>query len=137
MRFSYAVLYVKDMDASIRFYRDMLGLTVERSYTEEEGRICKTFMIEKGKEPMVDWPMLELVSGMEGKSTVQSGHLLGFEVKSLARTTELLHEKGYEPNAEPFSPAPGYNMAEFTGPDGELVEVMEIDASAVSITQES
>ncbi len=127
MRFSYAVLYVKDMDRSIAFYRDILGLTVERSYSEEDGKIRKTFMIEQGKEPMVDWPMIELVSGMEDKSTVQSGHLLGFEVKSLAKTTALLEERGYKPDADPFSPAPGYRMTEFTGPDGEWIEVMEID----------
>ena len=36
MKFSYFMLYVKDIDEHIKFYRDILGLE-EQTYYEEDG----------------------------------------------------------------------------------------------------
>ena len=70
--------------------------------------------------------MIELVEGMEGKSTEQSGHLIGIEVASVAEAEKNLIKQGFAPNAPAFSPGPGCMVEEFNGPDGELIEIMEI-----------
>lgn len=126
MGISYFVIYVKDIERSIAFYRDVLGLEKGHNYSEENGKVQKCFMCNPGTKPMVDWPMIELVSGMEGKSTVQSGHLIGVEVASVAEAEKKLIEQGFAPNAPAFSPGPGCLVEEFNGPDGELIEIMEV-----------
>ena len=37
MKFSYVVLYCSNMEKSVHFYRDIIGLECERRYTEEDG----------------------------------------------------------------------------------------------------
>jgi lactoylglutathione lyase len=127
MKFSYFMVYVKDIEKNIAFYRDIIGLEVERRYTED-GNIQVAFMVEKGQRPMIDQPMIELVSGLPGESTIQSGHQIGIAVDSLTEMTELMRKNGYEQVNGPFSPEDGYTISEFMGPEGIRIGLMEVDA---------
>jgi lactoylglutathione lyase len=127
MKFSYFMVYVNDIEKNIAFYRDIIGLEVERRYTEE-GNIQVAFMVEKGQRPMIDQPMIELVSGLPGESTIQSGHQIGFTVESLAEMIELMRKNGYEQLNGPFSPDEGFKIAEFIGPEDVRIGLLEIDA---------
>lgn len=125
MKFSYVVLYVSNMEKSVRFYRDIIGLECERRYTEEDG-VETAFMVEKGMRPMVDQPMLELVCGMPNMPTAQSGELFGFTVKDLDRVSKLMEEGGYPLLKGPYSPDPLCTICEYRGPDGERIGVMDM-----------
>jgi lactoylglutathione lyase len=124
MKFSYLVLYCRAIDASVTFYRDIVGLTVERRYTKDG--IHTAFMVEKGKRAMFDQPMVELVSGMSEMSTEQSGKLLGFTVDSLERVGALMKRNGNRLLKGPYSPDGVCTICEYEGPDGEQVGIMEV-----------
>lgn len=126
MMLSYVVLYVSNMEKSVHFYRDIIGLECERRYTEEDG-VETAFMVQPGMRPMVDQPMIELVCGMPNMPTAQSGELFGFTVDSLERVTGLLNEEGYPLVKGPYSPDPTCTIYEYRGPDGERIGVMEMD----------
>ena len=125
MKLSYVVLYVKDMERSVKFYRDIIGLECERRYVEDDG-VETAFMVEKGMRPMIDQPMIELVSGMPNMPTAQSGELFGFTVDSLSRVTAMLDQGKYPRLKGPYSPDPACTIYEYRGPDGERVGVMEL-----------
>lgn len=125
MNFSYVVLYVKDIRESMGFYQDVIGMERERFF-EEDG-VKKAFMVQPGKVPMVEEPMIELVEGMANMPTAQAGELIGFTVDDLEKTVALLNEKGYPLLKGPYSPAPGVTIYEYRGPDGERVGVMNME----------
>ncbi len=129
MMFSYVVLYVSDMEKSVQFYRDIIGLECERRYTEEDG-VETAFMVQPGMRPMVDQPMIELVSGMPNMPTAQSGELFGFTIDSMERVSKLLKEGGYPLVKGPYSPDSNCIICEYRGPDGERIGVMEMDEEA-------
>ena len=125
MKLSYVVLYVSDMERSVRFYRDIIGLEVERRYTEEDG-VETAFMVQHGMRPMIDQPMIELVCGMPNMPTAQSGELFGFTVQNLEKVKKMLDEGGFEHLKGPYSPDPSVTILEYRGPDGERIGVMEM-----------
>lgn len=125
MKFSYVVLYVSDMEKSVSFYRDIIGLECERRYVEEDG-VETAFMVTPGAEPMFGQPMIELVSGMPNMPTAQSGELFGFTVDDLDKTVRLLDEGGYPHLKGPYSPEPACTIYEYRGPDGERIGVMSM-----------
>lgn len=127
MKFSYLVVFVKDLDASLALYRDLLGFEVSHQYSEQDGtRVA--FVVEKGKTPMKQASMLELVTTPGGADPQPHGYVIGLEVESLADTAELLERHGYI-LSEPYSPAPGYTNRDFKGPDGEDIGLMEVGSS--------
>jgi catechol 2,3-dioxygenase-like lactoylglutathione lyase family enzyme len=125
MMFSYVVLYVSNMEKSVHFYRDIIGLECERRYVEDG--VETAFMVQPGMRPMVDQPMIELVCGMPNMPTTQSGELLGFTVDSLERVTTLLNEEHYPLVKGPYSPDVTCTIYEYRGPDGERIGVMEMN----------
>lgn len=130
MKFSYFMLYVKDIDEHIRFYRDILGLEEHTYYEEEGGRdggmIKVAFMIQKGKIPMVDQPMIELVANSPDDSPVHSGYQIGITVDSCERVAALLKEAGYPLINGPFHREDGrITIMEYVGPEGTRVAIMD------------
>lgn len=94
MKFSYVVLYCSNMEKSVHFYRDIIGLECERRYTEEDG-VETAFMVQPGAVPMVQQPMVELVCGMPNMPTAQSGELFGFTVDNLNKVVSALDAECY------------------------------------------
>lgn len=127
MKFSYVVLYVDDMEKSVSFYRDLLGMECSLRYTATEGKdeVETAFMVTPGAKPMTEQPMIELVCGMSNMPTVQSGELFGFTVDDVEETKRKLEEAGYPCIKGPHIPAEGITIYEFRGPQGERVGVME------------
>ena len=115
MKFSYVVLYCSNMEKSVHFYRDIIGLECERRYTEEDG-VETAFMVQPGAVPMVQQPMVELVCGMPNMPTAQSGELFGFTVDNLNKVVSVL-------DAEDVT----CTIYEYRGPDGERIGVMSMD----------
>ena len=125
MKLSYVVVFVKNIDTSLAFYRDLLDLRLAFRYSEDDGTQV-AFLVEKGEVPMKTQAMIELVATNEQPPT-PSGFLVGVEVKSLDEKTALLHEHGYRLTRGPYSPDEAFLISEFKGPDGEDIGLMQVD----------
>ncbi len=130
MKFSYFMLYVKDIDEHIKFYRDILGLE-EQTYYEEDGgmnggKIKVAFMVQPGKIPMVDQPMIELVANSPDDAPNHCGYQIGVTVDSCERVAKLLKEAGYPLVNGPFTREDGkITIMEYVGPEGTRVAIMD------------
>ena len=118
MSFCHVILTVKDLDASIKFYRDIVGLpikirqhagpAVEIAFMGDGGTLIELFC---GKSPFCD----EI-------NRVGNGVALGFSVESLEEKISLLHENGYETDGNIISPAPTVQFVLAKDPDGYIVQ---------------
>ncbi|BFL46445.1 VOC family protein [Lactonifactor longoviformis] len=131
MMFSYFMLYVKDIDEHIEFYRDIMGLEMETYYEEEggmnDGMIKVAFMVDKGKRPMIDVPMIELVANSPDDAPVHCGYQIGIQVDSSQRVDKLMKEHGYPLINGPLYREDGrITLMEYVGPEGTRVATMEV-----------
>ena len=110
MHFNYVTLSVKDIDASIRFYEEVVGLPLKKRFESRPG-IEIAFLGEGETE-------VELISGREEGQVAGTGIFLGFEAKSLEDTIALLRQKGYETDGNIISPAPDFSFFFAKDPDG-------------------
>lgn len=126
MSFTYLVVNVKDMERSLSLYRDLLGFEVGYFDVEADGTQV-AFVVPKGKRPMSEATMLELVTVPKDQPLKPEGFVIGIEVDSMADTTERLRQHGYA-LGEPYTPpGEGYLNVDFKGPDGEAISLMEVD----------
>ncbi|MDR1630086.1 MAG: VOC family protein [Oscillospiraceae bacterium] len=117
MRFDFVTVYVKDMERSLAFYRDVIGLTVLRRHPAADGELA--FLGESGNVT------LELIASPRHAENTYNGFSLGFAVDSLSGATVMMEEKGFSLLRGPVSPAPGVRFGFFAGPDGEEIELIE------------
>jgi catechol 2,3-dioxygenase-like lactoylglutathione lyase family enzyme len=107
-----------DMEASLRFYRDLLGFElVERFF--DEGEKAEIVFLSLGNI------LLELLApeNPEGFKP-PSGFHIAFGVRDVAVVFQTLKEKGI-PVLLPLTESGGYCYAYFQGPMEEVVEIVE------------
>lgn len=126
MSFTYLVVNVKDMERSLSLYRDLLGFEVGFFDVEADGTQV-AFIVPKGKRPMSEATMLELVTIPRDQPLKHEGFVIGIEVDSMAETTERLRQHGYSLGEAYTPPGAGYLNVDFNGPDGEAISLMEVD----------
>ena len=119
MEFRHVTLSVKDLDDSVKFYRDIVGLAVTRRFAAGPGREI-VFLGSGGTE-------VELISG-GGESTAGTGISMGFATESLEGTMALLREKGFEIEGAIVSPNPQTRFFFAKDPDGYRVQFINIPA---------
>lgn len=124
MKFSYLLVFIEDIDKSLKLYRDILGFEVERRYMEEDGTEA-AFIVEKGEVAMRNKAMIELVTIPRGHKPTPSGFLIGVQVHSLDEMTVKMMDNGYAKILGPYSPAPSFFISHFKGPDGEEIGLMQ------------
>lgn len=122
MTISYVVLFVKDMEKTLSVYRDAIGLEVNKRYEDNGDDVA--FLVEKGGEPMVDQPLLEIVCS-PAKAKDLSSVFLGFEVDSVPEAIERMKKAGMRVINEPYSPDEGVTIVTMSGPDNETIELMQ------------
>jgi predicted enzyme related to lactoylglutathione lyase len=109
MKLFEVIVYVKDMDAMARFYRDQLGLAIT----------WPADLADYGAEHWVAFDAggatLALHSGGEGASGTPPR--FGFAVSDIAAARERLLAAGVA-CGEPRSPAPGVQVADCRDPEG-------------------
>lgn len=107
------ILLVSDMDKSIRFYRDTLGITVKTT--------SKDWTEFFNKDTVLALHPAKKKSGIK----TGPGMLVGFEVSDLDSTVKELKDKKVKffkkPTEEPFG-----KHAIIQDPDGHLVSIAEI-----------
>jgi lactoylglutathione lyase len=122
MKYLHTMVRIKDVDSSLKFYCDALGLTELKRHESEQGRFTLIFLAAPGNETAqveltYNWDAEDLDGGRN------FGHL-AYQVDDIYKTCARLQEKGVTINRPPRD---GY-MAFVKSPDGVSVELLQSEA---------
>lgn len=113
------MLRVYDLEASLEFFCEALGLVETRRRESENGRFTLVFLATKGGEPEI-----ELTYNWDEKEPYGTGRFFGhlaFAVDDIYETCAALKEKGVVINRPPRDG----RMAFVKSPDGHSVELLQ------------
>lgn len=118
MKFIWTTLSVKDMEESLKFYQDIVGLNIVDRFPTGPG--MELAFLGDGETKV------ELVYN-ENESKVEIGGdiSLGFEVDSLDEMLEFVKEKGIKIHSGPFHPNPGIGFFFVQDPNGLRIQFVE------------
>ncbi len=122
MKLLHSMIRVKDIEKSLKFYQELLGLKLTHTMNLDD---CKLYYMEDeitGVEIELTHNFKIPENGYE-KGT-QFGHF-AFEVASMNEFSVKLHAFGLEYSCEPFEIKAGIKIAFFEDPDGREIEVIE------------
>lgn len=119
MKYLHTMVRVTDIDASLAFYCDALGLEELKRYDSEEGRFTLVFLAAPGDgsaqvELTYNWDPEELDGGRN------FGHL-AYAVQDIYATCERLQQAGVTINRPPRDG----RMAFVRSPDGVSIELLQ------------
>lgn len=121
IRYLHTMVRVKDLDASMHFYRDLLGLEETRRIDNEGGRFSLIFLAPPGQP---ECPV-ELTFNWDGDDGLPSdsrhfGHL-AYEVDDIYATCQHLMDNGVTINRPPRDG----RMAFVRSPDNISIELLQ------------
>lgn len=126
MRFLHTMVRVKDLDASLHFYCDLLGLVQTRRMDSEQGRFSLIYLAapqDEARAKAEKSPEIELTYNWDPED-YQGGRNFGhlaFEVANIYAACQRLAEGGVVINRPPRD---GW-MAFVRSPDGISVELLQ------------
>ena len=125
MRYLHTMIRVKDLDASLAFYQDALGLIQTRRNDYEAGRFSLIFLAAPGDSDAAKTksPLVELTYNWDPEDYTEGrnfGHL-AYEVDDIYQTCQNLLDKGITLNRPPHD---GY-MAFIRSPDNISIELLQ------------
>ncbi|MCB1690315.1 MAG: VOC family protein [Halioglobus sp.] len=130
MRYLHTMVRARDLDETLEFYCDKLGLVETRRYDSEAGRFTLVFLAapgdvesaEKGQSPLVEitwnWDPEEYDGGRN------FGHL-AYSVDNIYEVCQRLMDKGVVINRPPRDG----HMAFIRSPDGISIELLQAGES--------
>jgi len=120
-KFLHTRMRVSDMDQTIRFYTDVLGLEVLERKTSPRGSQLAFLKVPNSEE------LIELTSfPPSGPVTVQEDLVhLAFQVESLDDTIASLNAKGVKVTDGPTRTSSGSRFIFIDAPDGYEIELIE------------
>ncbi|MFD1884417.1 VOC family protein [Paenibacillus wenxiniae] len=120
LNMKYIILYVNNLEASLHFYRDLLGLSIKMqvdTYVEfETGATTLAVNTRQSVNELLD---LGLTSAVPTASTFE----IGFVTEDVPGTLEQLRQQGVRVVREPETKPWGQTVAYVTDPDGHFVEI--------------
>ena len=123
MKFCHVTLTVNDMGASLRFYQDIVGLTVINRFNA--GPTTEIAFLGSGEKGETQ---VELICDTANQPDTTDGVgliSLGFVSPSLNDTIQQLRDKGYETDGKIISPAPDVCFFFALDPDGFVIQFMK------------
>jgi len=126
MTFVHVSVRASNIDRSIRFYHDLLGMELEKRSPIPQNRAEICFL----KDPNRQFS-LELTHYDDQKEFVQSEYMkrtfdhLAFRVDDLRGLVEKARASGTVVTDEPFELSPGHWLAFIQDPDGTLIELIQ------------
>ncbi len=119
MKFCWSTLKVIDLDESISFYEDVIGLKMQRRFQAGPG--TEIAFLGEGET------QVELIE-VKGDHEINAGMDIswGFQVDSLESTMSLLKEKGIKIIEGPYSPNPIMTFVFIKDPNGMKIQLVEI-----------
>ncbi|MDF2871368.1 MAG: glyoxalase [Anaerocolumna sp.] len=118
MHFNWCTLHVNNLEASVKFYEEIVGLSIDRHYFS--GPDKEIIFMGTGDTK------LELIY-QKGQSEISMGKdiSIGFETESLDKLMELLKEKEIPITAGPIQPNPNIRFIYVKDPNGLSVQFAE------------
>ncbi len=116
MDFKWVTLQVEDMDKSLAFYRDIVGLRITEEIKTADTEI---YFLGEGST------RVELISSPEAGGQMGPSISLGFGVKDLDGMMAFIKAKGLDVHSGPFSPSPGIRFFYLLDPSGLRVQFVE------------
>jgi lactoylglutathione lyase len=122
MSFLWTTIRVKDLEESIEFYQDIVGLKLQRRF--EAGPKSKiAFMAAGAGEGETE---IELIDDQDKEeSDLGKDISLGFAVDSVSKKIESLKEKGIEIEEGPIAPNPQIEFFFVLDPNGLRIQFAE------------
>ncbi|MGA1792766.1 MAG: VOC family protein [Thermoplasmatota archaeon] len=126
MTFTHVSVRSSDMERSIAFYKDLLGMELIRRRPIPQNRAEIAFLKDSGGEFS-----LELTHYEDQMSFDQAEYMkrtfdhLAFVVEDLRSLVEKVRGAGYNVTDEPFELSPGHWLAFIEDPDGTLIELIQ------------
>ena len=117
MKFKWVTIKVRDLDKSLSFYKELLGIDIAMKFGSPEHQIV---MLGDPQETMV-----ELICDSGAKDiNPGNGASIGLELGDLDRLVGVLTENGYSVTG-PMSPNPDMRFFFVQDPDGYTVQLVE------------
>ena len=118
MKFCWTTLSVKNLEESLKFYQEIVGLEVDRRFPAGPG--VEIAFLGAGETKV------ELICNEEIKDIDFGQHIsLGFEVESVDGMIEFIKEKGIAIHSGPFQPNPHVKFFFVTDPNGLKIQFVE------------
>lgn len=118
MKFCWTTIKVKNMDESLNFYQEIVGLKLDRKFSAGPG--AEIAFLGDGETK------LELMYNEADRETDFGKDIsLGFEVKSLDEMMSLVKEKGIAILGGPIQPNPHVKFFFVADPNGLKVQFVE------------
>lgn len=118
MKFCWSTLMVRDMEESLRFYQEIIGLPLERR--QKAGPGVELAFLGDGETKV------ELICN-EAKRNITVGQDIswGFETQSVDEMMESMLKKGICIHSGPFQPNPHVRFFYVLDPNGLKIQVVE------------
>jgi lactoylglutathione lyase len=126
MNFIHVSIRASDMDRSLSFYQDLLGMELVRRRPIPQNRAEIAFL----RSPKGEFA-LELTHYDDQKEFEQADYMnrtfdhLAFKVRDLRGLVQRVKDDGYTVTDEPFELSPGHWLAFIEDPDGTLIELIQ------------
>ncbi len=118
MKFCWSTLNVKDLDESIKFYTDIIGLELVQQFSAGPG--VEIVFLGKGETK------IELIYSEKAEDILIGKDISwGFEVGSLDQTLIMLKEKGIKVESGPIQPNPSIRYLFIKDPNGMTIQLVE------------
>ncbi len=115
MKFCWTTINIKNMEESLKFYQEVVGLKLNRTFAAPTAKFA--FLCEGEAQ-------LELIQYEKSEDIIYNGLSLGFEITSLDEKIEELKLKNIN-FGEIINPSPDTRFFFIKGPDGENVQFVE------------
>ena len=120
MRYLHTMVRVRDLDASLRFYRDLLGLAEVGRKDNEAGRFTLVFLAAPGQEHVAAVELTYNWDDEEYRGGRNFGHL-AYEVDDIYAACQRFVDAGVTINRPPRDG----RMAFVRSPDGISIELLQ------------
>jgi lactoylglutathione lyase len=121
MGFCWVTINVSDVEKSLAFYRDAVGLTVKRRMKPSADRE----LVFLGSSAAGEETEVELLHDAGAEPSFGKDISLGFTVDTLEKTIARLAEHGITAYSGPFQPGPKIRFIFVTDPDGLSIQFVE------------
>ena len=120
MRYLHTMVRVRDLEASLRFYRDLLGLAEVGRKDNEAGRFTLVFLAAPGQEHVAEVELTYNWDDEEYRGGRNFGHL-AYEVDDIYAACKRFLDAGVTVNRPPREG----RMAFVRSPDGISIELLQ------------
>ena len=119
MNFCWVTLNVKNMENSLKFYHEILGLKISAQFNAGEDREIVMLGEENGAK-------VELIHNKKQSLSSKAERLsIGFEVESIDEAMELCKNNNIQIKSGPISPNPSTTFFFIEDPDGIEVQLVQ------------